>query len=178
MQTIFTTRGRRALTITTIALAGMAVLSFAIGGRDGGEAVGDEPVAEAGRVDRAAHISRYAPASAPGNAETDMVQVRQIDDMLAAAIAATQQYREVDRALADGYQPVTGVLTGSAMHFVSQRALEDAGFDVTRPEVLLYDDTSGGSLDLVGVAYLLPQHSASATPPGHFGPLAHWHAHR
>lgn len=91
--------------------------------------------------------------------------------------AATAQYQDVRRARADGYQPVTGVLTGSAMHFVSQSALEEEGFVVTRPEVLLYDDGAAGRLDLVGVAYLLPRQSQDDRLPTQFSPLGHWHAH-
>ena len=104
-------------------------------------------------------------------------QLSEIDRMLDTAKAATEKYRDVDLARADGYRQVMGALRGTGAHFVNQQYLDEGGFDVAHPEVLLYDHADDGSLELVGVAYMLPQRSDDEAPPTYFGPLAEWHEH-
>jgi hypothetical protein len=76
---------------------------------------------------------------------------------LAAVRAATAKYHDVDRALADGYVPVSdceelpGVGT-MGIHYLNPQLAGDLTVDATRPEVLLYLPTEGG-LKLVAVEY-------------------------
>ncbi len=105
-------------------------------------------------------------------------RLREIDRMLDTAKAETEKYRDVDLARADGYRQVMGTLYGTGAHFVNQQHLDDeGGFDAARPEALLYDRADDGSLELVGVAYMLPRQSDDKTPPTYFGPLGVWHEH-
>lgn len=110
-------------------------------------------------------------------ANTSQEQLRDIDRMLAEAKVATGKYQDVDIARADGYQQVMGALHGTGAHFVNQQYLDEDGFDVAHPEVLLYNHAGDGSLELVGVSYMLPRQSDNETPPTYFGPLAAWHDH-
>ena len=104
-------------------------------------------------------------------------QMRETERMLATAKAETEKYKDVDLARADGYRQVMGALYGTGAHFVNQQYLDEGGFDLSHPEVLLYDHADDGSLELVGVAYMLPRQSDDESPPTYFGPLAEWHDH-
>jgi hypothetical protein len=116
-------------------------------------------------------------AGLTNQANVGQEQLREVERMLDTAEAETEKYRDVGRARADGYQQVMGALRGTGAHFVNQQYLDDAGFDVAHPEALLYDRADDGSLELVGVAYMLPRDSDTEAPPTYFGPLAEWHDH-
>ncbi|MDX6380792.1 MAG: hypothetical protein QOI57_1816 [Rubrobacteraceae bacterium] len=124
----------------------------------------------------------FAPFEAPlirlaDEADVSQEQQREIDSMLDTVKAVTDEYHDVDHARADGYRQVMGALHGTGAHFINQQYLDEGGFDVTHPEALLYDRADDGSLELVGVAYMLPRQSDDETPPTYFGPLAEWHDH-
>jgi hypothetical protein len=111
-----------------------------------------------------------------GGVSISWEQLRDIEGMLTAAKAATEKYRDVALARADGYRPTTPVLYGVGAHWVNQSLLDEGIFDITRPQVLLYDYGPDGGLELVGVSWALPQRPGEALPP-YFAPLAHWHEH-
>lgn len=98
---------------------------------------------------------------------------------LEAARAATEKYRGVRAAEADGYRAIGPYVPGMGFHYVNPRI---QGFDITRPPVLLYeqDVSAPEGLSLVGVAYML---AAPAGPDGQptAAPfpraLAAWHKH-
>lgn len=121
----------------------------------------------------------FVPSLPDHTHETDVSdeQQREIDRMIDTARAETEEYRDVERARADGYRQVMGALTGTGAHFINQQHLDEGGFDVARPEALLYDRADDGSLELVGVAYMLPRQSNDEAAPTYFGPLAEWHEH-
>jgi len=79
-------------------------------------------------------------------------------DELDAAKDATRKYADVDRALADGYQP-RGPCTASpdgamGTHYTNQELVADGQFDPARPEQLLYaPNPTGRGLKLVGIEY-------------------------
>ena len=86
-----------------------------------------------------------------------------VSDRLAAAWigAATARYRDVNRAVADGYVPnetcsaLPGV-GGMGYHYVNTTLLDDK-VDVAHPEALLYEPGSNGQLNLVAVEYVIPK---------------------
>jgi|DewCreStandDraft_5_1066085.scaffolds.fasta_scaffold00027_263 hypothetical protein len=105
-------------------------------------------------------------------------QIRATDAVLRAAQAATEKYRDVNRARADGYIQVTQPIPGLGAHFVHPVLLAAGTFDPARPPVLLYDSTTDGGWELVGVSWSLPKRPGDDTPPDSpFGPLAVWHYH-
>lgn len=172
-------RGWRMTTASMVALLVVVVLAlaggaFALGGEvfsgDGQGSGQDHHEADGSRV-------QHPETRHPDEIDVSWEQLRETDYMLAEAKSATEEYRDVERALADGYQQVMGPLYGTGAHFVKQQHLDDGGFDAARPEALLYDRAEDGSLELVGAAYMLPRESDDETPPTYFGPLARWHAH-
>lgn len=105
-------------------------------------------------------------------------QLREIDALLTRAKAATEKYRDVETARADGYIQVTQVLPRLGAHFVQPALLAAGVFDPERPPILLYDATPDGGFELVGVSWSLPKKAGDSTPPATpFGPLATWHYH-
>lgn len=66
-------------------------------------------------------------------------------------------YRNVDNAVADGYQPgpcVSGPNGGAmGIHYIKAALLDDK-IDATAPEALIYEPGPGGRLHLVGVEFL------------------------
>jgi hypothetical protein len=105
-------------------------------------------------------------------------QLKEIDAILTTAKAATEKYRDVSLARADGYVQVTQVVPGIGAHFVQPALLAAGVFDPARPAILLYDRAPGGDFELVGVSWNLPKKPGDDTPPDSpFGPLAVWHYH-
>jgi hypothetical protein len=99
---------------------------------------------------------------------------------LERARQATEKYRDVRVAEADGYRAIGPDVPGMGIHFVL--AAEQDQFDMEKPPILLYekDPANTGGYALVGVSYLL---KAPAGPDGQptTAPfpksLAMWHRH-
>lgn len=105
-------------------------------------------------------------------------QIRAADALLSTAQAATEKYRDVNVARADGYIQVTQAIPGLGAHFIHPGLLAAGTFDPARPPILLYDSAPGGGFELVGVSWSLPKRPGDDTPPpSPFGPLAVWHYH-
>ena len=84
--------------------------------------------------------------------------------------AATALYRDINQAIAAGYQQFGGCVSGPqagamGIHFVNG-ALVDETLDVNRPEALVYE-VNNGAARLVGVEYIAP---VSAWDASHEGP--------
>ncbi len=101
-------------------------------------------------------------------------------DILSAADAVLSKYRDVNKAVRDGYKPFfpTGKI-GEEIHYTNYRyrRLEQQHIDYGRPGSILYKRTPAG-LIAVGVMYTAP---ADATPQqlNAIAPLsiATWHRH-
>jgi hypothetical protein len=100
--------------------------------------------------------------------------------MLQAARHATEKYKDVRVAEADGYGQIGPDVPGMGMHFVGTRTGTE--FDVEHPSILLYekDASATNGYALVGVSYLL---NAPEGPDGQPSDpplpksLASWHRH-
>ena len=85
-----------------------------------------------------------------GETRTALAQVR----------AATAAYHDLDAALADGFVQGTPCVSNPAgpgamgVHFVDMARLA-TGFELTRPEVLIYEPQDDGRMRLVGVEYVV-----------------------
>jgi hypothetical protein len=80
--------------------------------------------------------------------------------VLADAVrAATEKYRDAAVAIADGYSPmpcVSGPASGAmGIHFAKPAHFEDGVIDVTKPEALMYEPQADGSLELLGVEFII-----------------------
>jgi hypothetical protein len=83
-----------------------------------------------------------------------------------AVRAATNKYKDLDAAIADGYgvfyrcteQPGVGTM---GQHFLNGALLDDPAVDPLRPEVLVYEPTRRGGWKLVAVEYVTFQKGLS-----------------
>jgi hypothetical protein len=107
---------------------------------------------------------------------TSDLEARETVAMLAAARRATAPFRDVEVARSHGYRQVTQFIPSLGLHLANLKLLR-AGFDPIHPPVLLYEPTPSGRLELVGVAYSVPQQGTEA-PAGFPGGEDVWHFHR
>jgi hypothetical protein len=97
-------------------------------------------------------------------------------DDLNALFAATVAYKDFSAAEAAGYsERLTDCMAdssgGMGFHY-GKVALIDGAVRVDAPEILMYEPQADGSLQFVGVEYVMPL-SASATPPSLYGLAFH-----
>ena len=103
---------------------------------------------------------------------------RSADEIVAEVRRATEQYRDIARARADGFVQVSGMEARHGYHFMSMNTpiLTAAGMaasalDLARPPMLLYVERDG-VWQLAGVEYALPVPPRPNPLPG-----AEWHRH-
>jgi hypothetical protein len=107
-------------------------------------------------------------------------QLKTTVSQLDAARKATERYRDVRAATADGYVAMGPDVPGMGIHYVLQRKQD--GFLVEQPPILLYErnaDAPGGFV-LVGVSYLLEAPEGTDGQPANAPfptALAKWHRH-
>jgi hypothetical protein len=91
--------------------------------------------------------------------------------------SVTAKFRNVDRATTAGYvqffgcvhEPLAGAM---GMHFVNKDLVGDTALDVDKPEALMYEMRPNGTLQLLGVEYIVFQEAwdaANPAPPQMFG---------
>jgi hypothetical protein len=121
-----------------------------------------------------AHVHEAGPA-------ITLAEMKETVAELDQARNATEKYRDVRAAIADGYQAIGPDVPGMGIHYVRRHAGSD-NFDVEHPPILLYEkDTSAtGGLALVGVSYLYRAQAGDDGQP--LNPpfpksLAKWHRH-
>jgi hypothetical protein len=120
--------------------------------------------AQGGGTGHAHHTSAAVPAEQP---DESLEQVRD----------ATRRFRDVGRAIDDGYVQFFGCvhepLAGSmGIHFVNGALATDAVIDAATPEALIYEVKPNGQLALVGAEYVVFQaawDAANPEPPSLFG---------
>ena len=87
---------------------------------------------------------------------------------LKAVREATKKYKDVEKALADGFLPTEDCVPEMGYHYVNlNRLLEDTYVDPFLPEILLYARDKHGELKLVGVEYFVAD--MDQPPPTYFG---------
>lgn len=110
----------------------------------------------------------------------------------------TAQFRNVDNAIAAGYESGGSCVSGPnggamGIHYANPTLLEDGELSVMEPEVLVYEPRGDGRLRLVAVEYLTfaePWQASHGTPatlggqhfnlvgePNRTGLPAHWELH-
>lgn len=95
---------------------------------------------------------------------------------------ATEKYRDVREAEADGFQAIGPDVPGMGIHYVHTKGERRSGFDVEHPDILLYekDGASPSGYALVGVSYLFnAETDTDGQPKNPPFPksLASWHRH-
>jgi len=84
---------------------------------------------------------------------------------------ATERFKNVARAEAEGYFLQFGCVSGSdagamGMHFVNFPLVADGELDPTRPEIVIYEPTPTGRLRLIGADYLVLAEAWDKKHPG------------
>ncbi len=111
----------------------------------------------------------------PWVAMTSQAQCDKLDAELAEARAVALAHPHPGDAEADGWRKVTGYVPGIAAHYMKYAAVDDV-FDVSEPEMLLYDG-DGPDANIVGLSYYI-LHSGNTEPTqGFTGPNDHFHRH-
>lgn len=106
----------------------------------------------------------------------DDVPVAVLQD-LAIARNATAKYHDLQRALDDGFIPVSACIPGEGIHYRREFPL-DCVFDPATPETLHYVPKPNGELQLIGIEYFVPRSAACGTlteaPEGFSGDADEW----
>ena len=93
----------------------------------------------------------------------------------------TERYRDVNVALAEGFIPQFGCVSGShegamGVHLVNFPNVLDGELDANRPELLVYEPMPNGGMRLVAADYLVltdAWHAKNPAPPELVGQLFH-----
>ena len=86
---------------------------------------------------------------------------------LRAARTATEKYRSIDKAIADGYTDINVVVQNMGFHLM-KASLVDTTFNPGQPEILVYNKQHDGSVQLVAVEYAVPLPSMPGKAPEGF----------
>jgi len=93
---------------------------------------------------------------------------------LQQAREATQKYRDINVAIKDGYADISVVLPNMGYHYM-RSTIVDAAFEITKPEILVYNKTHEGDFELVAVEYAVPiDISPNTAPQGFTGNTDVW----
>jgi hypothetical protein len=87
-------------------------------------------------------------------------QKGQTSDLVKIVREATERFRDVSVAEAEGYGLLFGCVSGPdtgamGMHYVNLSLVADGELDPTRPEIVIYEPTPSGRLRLIGADYLV-----------------------
>jgi hypothetical protein len=115
-----------------------------------------------------------SPATAPRvldgaglpEAQCELAPYSTLQQELRRVRAATERYRDVNAAVADGYEDIHLYIPMMGWHYLKSDLL-DASFDPERPELLVYADMGvRGARQLVAVEYAVPLDLAEEPPSG------------
>jgi hypothetical protein len=109
------------------------------------------------------------------HAMTDQKQCDALEAELALARDTALKYPTVKDAKAAGWVQITPYVPGIAAHFMNFR-LVDGKFDITEPEMILYDGT-GDDAAVVGLSYYIRQDGDAEPTQGFTGNNDHYHRH-
>jgi hypothetical protein len=127
--------------------------------------------AQQGHTHEAPELSRDIPAEQKAKASALIEIVRR----------ATERFKDVAVAEAEGYKLQFGCVTGSdsgamGLHYVNSRLVGEGELDAARPHIVIYEPAANGRLQLTGADYLLIADAWNAkhkSPPELMGQLFH-----
>lgn len=104
---------------------------------------------------------------------------QELADQLQTARDVAARYPTAADAVAAGFVPSTVYVPGKGAHYSNMANAADGAFDVTRPEMLMYDHQDDPRAHLMGMAYLvLFDEDGIADDEGFPGPSDRWHSHK
>ncbi len=93
---------------------------------------------------------------------------------LQEAKRATAKYRDIKKAIADGYADINVFIHHMGYHYMKSKYL-DAKFEPARPELLVYSpNPRNGKMRLVALEYAVPQSLSPNAPEGFSGNADVW----
>jgi hypothetical protein len=106
---------------------------------------------------------------------------RNTNALVAVVRDATERFKNVAVAEAEGYQLQFGCVSGSdsgamGMHYVNLPLVIDGELDPAKPEIVIYEPIGNGKLKMIGADYLVFADAWNAThssPPELMGQLLH-----
>lgn len=114
------------------------------------------------------------------DAETDNRVKGQINNLnaqaaseLRQAMAVTSKYQDIQNAFTDGYADINVIKPNMGYHFMKSD-LTDSLFDVTKPEILVYNKKADSSFELVAIEYAVPFTQSTNAPEGFTGDDDMW----
>jgi hypothetical protein len=116
------------------------------------------------------------PAAAAASGATALTAGATLNRQLAEVRAVTAGYHNIEKAIADGFAPISPCVEspagGMGIHYGNQSRIDDPAINYLEPEVLLYAPDKHGRLRLVAVEYIVPEPiwpGGAADPPSLFG---------
>jgi hypothetical protein len=108
-------------------------------------------------------------------------EMRDTVSLLEEARRATEKFRDVRVAVAEGYEAIGPDVPGMGIHYIQRKGGRDS-FDLEHPPILLYEKDASvpGGYALVGVSYLFRAPAAEDDQPRNppfAKSLAKWHRH-
>jgi hypothetical protein len=93
---------------------------------------------------------------------------------LRAAREATAKYLDIQNAYDDGYADINVVMPNMGYHFMKSEIVNPV-FEVSKPELLVYNKDADGAFQLVAVEYAVPiDATPNAAPEGFTGSADVW----
>lgn len=94
------------------------------------------------------------------NQEMTPQRQHQAGELLRIVREATERFKDVAVAEAEGYKLQFGCVTGPdagamGLHYVNATLVNSGVLDATRPQIVIYEPKPGGGLHLIGADYLL-----------------------
>src|SRR6185312_945626 len=116
------------------------------------------------------------------NAQQNDAMSSQAQTLLKVVREATEKYKDVSVAKAEGYQLQFGCVTGPdsgamGLHYVNGALVSSGLIDARHPQIVIYEPTPDGKLKLIGADFLViaSQWDASHSgPPELMGQLFHY----
>jgi hypothetical protein len=109
-----------------------------------------------------------------GNSLNKHRDIPRVVKELREARKATKKYRDLNKALADGYADANVFVPKMGYHYLKAEIL-DATFNHKRPELLVYANVRGKQgLQLVALEYAVPTNLSATPPAGFTGDFDQW----
>jgi hypothetical protein len=125
----------------------------------------------------------HSHTSAPQQQKTARDQAATPSALIKVVQDATERFKDVSVALAEGYALQFGCVSGDdfgamGLHYVNGNLVNSGVLDATRPQIIIYEPTANGGRQLIGVDYLLladpwDKDRTHAGPPSLMGQFFH-----
>lgn len=128
-------------------------------------------------------IGEHPPAAHSGTSDREQAgeHKQPVGEFVQVVRESTRRFRDVNRALAEGYQLMFGCVSGPddgamGLHYVNMDLVGDPALDPRRPEIVIYEPLPNGGRRLIGADYLVlaeAWHANTAAAPELMGQLMH-----